>query len=90
MICEVIPEKRTSPDKDTFTYKVPANLENQIKIGSIVNISFGKKSILGVVASLDCHPERPKGAEGSINMIDSSLNAQNDYLGYEQIGRAHV
>ena len=49
MICEVIPEKRTGPDKDTFTYKVPAILENQIQIGSIVDISFGKKTIRGVI-----------------------------------------
>lgn len=52
MICEVIPEKRTGPDKDTFTYKVPAVLEKQIQTGSIVSISFGKKIIRGVVSKL--------------------------------------
>lgn len=52
MIVQVIPEKRTGPDKDTFSYIVPENLVDQLKIGSIVDISFGKKVIKGVVLNI--------------------------------------
>ena len=80
MIIEVIPEKRTSPDKDTFSYLVPEKLQSQFKVGSIVDISFGKKAIRGIVATLSRHPERPKGVEGS---LDSSPSVQNDKVSYK-------
>ncbi|MFA4995540.1 MAG: primosomal protein N' [Patescibacteria group bacterium] len=51
MIAEVIPEKRTGPDKDTFSYLVPNEMQSQIQIGFIVDIPFGKKNIRGVIAS---------------------------------------
>jgi primosomal protein N' (replication factor Y) len=49
MIIEVIPEKRTSQEKDRFTYLVPAELESEVEVGSIVAIPFGKYQIRGVV-----------------------------------------
>lgn len=52
MIAEVIPEKRTGPNKDTFSYLVPNEMQSQIQVGSIVEIPFGKKNILGVVNKL--------------------------------------
>lgn len=58
MILNVIPEKRTGPEKNTFSYLVPEELKNDVKIGSIVNISFGKKNIRGVAAGISTdHPE---------------------------------
>lgn len=55
MIAEVIPEKRTGPDKQTFSYLVPEKLQSQVQIGSIVDISFGKENIRGVTATIDSH-----------------------------------
>ena len=52
MIAEIVPEKRTGPDKNTFSYLVPKELGNQVKIGSIVDIPFGKKDIRGIVADI--------------------------------------
>ncbi|MCL5410652.1 MAG: primosomal protein N' [Patescibacteria group bacterium] len=49
MIAEIIPEKRTAPDKNIFSYIVPENLQSQIRIGSIVEIPFGKNNIRGVI-----------------------------------------
>lgn len=51
MIAEVIPEKRTGPDKDTFSYLVPNEMQIRIQVGSIVDVPFGKKNIRGVIAS---------------------------------------
>jgi len=58
MIVEVIPEKRTSPGKDTFSYLVPETLRNQIKVGSIVEIPFGKKTIQGIVLEIQLTDNR--------------------------------
>lgn len=52
MIAEIIPEKRTSTDKETFSYLVPEELKNQISVGSIAEVPFGKKKIRGIVAKL--------------------------------------
>ncbi len=60
MIVEVIPEKRTGPDKDTFSYLVPEKLQSQIKVGSIVDISFGKKSIRGIISRIHIKDEEMK------------------------------
>lgn len=52
MIAEIIPEKRTGAAKNTFSYLVPQELRSQVKIGSICNVPFGKKTIRGVVSKL--------------------------------------
>ena len=72
MIAEVIPEKRTSPGHDTFSYLVPENLEGRIQIGSIVEVPFGKKSISGVIASIKCHLEVPGRSELDSGSMDST------------------
>lgn len=51
MIIEVIPEAK-SYKSDTFTYSVPAEMEEAIRIGSIVTISFGKNNIRGAVKKI--------------------------------------
>jgi len=50
MYAEIIPDKRTGFLKESFTYKVPVSFD--IKIGSLVKVSFGKKIIVGVVTRL--------------------------------------
>jgi len=52
MIIDVIPESRTHSGIGVFSYKVPLELSGQIKIGSIVGIPFGKKTIRGVVKKI--------------------------------------
>ena len=53
MIAEVIPESKTWTKSEIFSYSVPENLTDNIKIGSLVNISFGRKQIRGVVEKLN-------------------------------------
>lgn len=49
MIVEVVPEKRTNIESDTFSYKVPSDLIDNIQIGSICTIPFGKKTVRGII-----------------------------------------
>jgi len=51
MIAEIIPEKRAF-DKDFYSYIVPYNLTGDVKVGSICHVPFGKKTIRGVIASI--------------------------------------
>lgn len=84
MIAEIIPEKRTGPDKQTFSYLVPEKLQSQICVGSIVEIPFGKKTISGVIASMakqsnteDCHGPRPRNDKLSYKLKEiKSINSE--------------
>ncbi|MEI8061218.1 MAG: primosomal protein N' [Candidatus Berkelbacteria bacterium] len=49
MIIDVIPETRTHGGAGVFSYGIPEELSSQIKVGAIVNVPFGKKTIRGVV-----------------------------------------
>lgn len=49
MIIDVITEKRTSIDREIYSYRVPEELIDQIKIGSVIFVPFGKKIVRGVV-----------------------------------------
>ncbi len=49
MIIEVIPTTRTNIDLEVFSYSVPKELEESIKVGSIVTAPFGKKKLRGTV-----------------------------------------
>ncbi|MCX6810991.1 MAG: primosomal protein N' [Candidatus Berkelbacteria bacterium] len=49
MIVEVVPEIRTHGGNGVFSYKVSEELSDQIQIGAIVEIPFGKNKIKGVV-----------------------------------------
>lgn len=51
MIAEIIPEKRAF-DKDVYSYIVPDNLVDDIKVGSICHVPFGKKTIRGVIFNI--------------------------------------
>ena len=52
MIVNVIPEIKTWSDIEVFSYSVPADLTNKIKIGALVEIPLGRNKIRGVVESL--------------------------------------
>ena len=51
MYAEVVVLTYQAPDIGTFTYEVPKNLENQIKIGQLVEVPFGKRNPMGIVMS---------------------------------------
>lgn len=53
MIANIIPEKRTNPEKEIYSYLVPEKFKGQIKVGSTVEIPFGKEVIRGVVLDLE-------------------------------------
>jgi len=52
MIVNVIPEIKTWSDVEIFSYSVPTDLTNKIKVGVLVEIPLGRKKIRGVVESL--------------------------------------
>lgn len=49
MFAEVVVLTYQGPDVGYFTYKIPDNLKNEIKIGQIVEVPFGKRNPLGVI-----------------------------------------
>ena len=49
MYAEVVVLTYQAPDIGSFTYGIPKNLEDKIKIGQLVQVPFGKRSPLGVV-----------------------------------------
>lgn len=82
MIVEIAPEKRTGIDKDTFSYLVPENLIENIKVGSICTIPFGKKEFQGVV--FEIHEKGYKIKEDfelkSIKSIVQDITIPEQYL----------
>ena len=52
MIVDIIPETKTVNGSGVFNYKVPEELIDDIKTGSIVMMPFGKRRIRGVVAKV--------------------------------------
>lgn len=72
MTIEVIPEAK-SFKSDCFTYTVPLKFKDQLRIGSIVDIPFGKKKIRGVVANIkDDQHKAGKSGKFSIKEILSA------------------
>ncbi len=49
MIVNIIAEIRTHGGEGVFSYAVPEELTDQIQVGSIVSIPFGRKTVRGVV-----------------------------------------
>ncbi len=83
MVIEVIPEIKTFSDNQTFSYSVPNNLEESIRVGSIVQISFGRKKIRGVVKSIDHNLTINSKREfelKEINSIDENIFLPESYL----------
>jgi len=76
MIVEVIPATRTNIDLEVFSYSIPKELEDDIKVGSIVTVPFGKKKLRGVVKKIKndtkCHPELQREALGSSKVFRGS------------------
>lgn len=56
MIANIVPATKTI-ETDTFSYLVPKELEDHIRIGSIVQIPFGRRTLRGVVLAIDSQKE---------------------------------
>ncbi len=52
MYAQIIPNCRTNIESESFTYKIPENLEGKIKYGQLVKIPFRKRKIAGLVTEL--------------------------------------
>lgn len=52
MIAEIIPEIKTRGEGETFSYSILKEMEGDIKVGSIVNVQFGKQNIRGVAKEI--------------------------------------
>lgn len=63
MISEIIPEIKTRREGETFSYLVPEELKSDIKVGSIVEIPFGRQTIRGVVSDIKYHVSSEEDTE---------------------------
>ena len=55
-----------------FSYKIPASLENDIKVGLIVNAPFGSRNIQGIIVD----KYQKQKFSGKIKDIDSILDGK--------------
>lgn len=56
MYAQVVVLTYQSPQIDSYTYKVPSDLEGKIKIGQLVLVPFGKRNPTGIIVSLVTKP----------------------------------
>ena len=82
MIVEIITEKRTTPGRDLFSYAVPPELESRIRVGSICQISFGKKILRGIASKIlpEAKPEDFDFAVKPIISINEDISIPLPYL----------
>ncbi len=84
MIVNVIPEVKVGGNVDSFSYSVPEQLVNEIKIGSLVTIPFANRKIRGVVEGIG--GQRDRGTEQKYNLklilsVDSNFIFPEKYIG---------
>lgn len=80
MIVDVIPEIRTHGGEGFFSYSVPDELTQQIKVGSIVGIQFGNKTIRGVVGAISKKQEARDYKLKKIISINSEFIIPEKYI----------
>ena len=68
------------PDIPTYSYKVPENLEKEVKVGQLVLVPFGKRTPMGVVVSLS---KKEIKDIGEIRNIEGILIQQPMLLPYQ-------
>src|SRR3989344_3570643 len=49
MYAQVVVLTYQPPEIDSYTYKIPKNLEKEVKVGQLVEVPFGKRTPLGIV-----------------------------------------
>lgn len=80
MIAEVIPESKTWTESEIFSYSVPADLMEKIKIGSLVNISFGRKLIRGIVEKLNTAKNKTEYKIKEITSVSADFVLLEKYI----------
>lgn len=76
MLVEIIPETK-SYKSDSFSYCVPSEFHEQVSIGSIVTIPFGKQKIKGVVRTIK--KQRPKDGSNEPYKIKDIVAVEGDF-----------
>ncbi len=71
MIIDVIPETKTFSDIESFSYLVPVDLKEKIKLGSIVSVPFGKQKIRGIVEKIIKNPVKNENEAYKLREITS-------------------
>ena len=69
MYADVVVLTYQSPDIPTYTYKIPKELEKEIKVGQLVSVPFGKRLPMGVVTNLGSQIIREVGDIRDISEI---------------------
>ncbi len=81
MTIEIIPEIKTFSDVESFSYLIPEKLKDKVKIGSIVSMPFGKRTIQGVVAEIREKEQKPNKFEiKEIISIDPNFSLPVEYI----------
>ncbi|MDO8444159.1 MAG: primosomal protein N' [bacterium] len=80
MIAEIIPESKTWTETEIFSYSVPEDLVEKIKVGSSVNISFGRKLIRGIVEKLHDNAAKTEYKIKEIISISEDFILPENYL----------
>jgi len=81
MIADVIPEIKTRGGGETFSYLVPKELEGDIKIGSIVEVPFGRQIIRGVIATTsNLKPQISNFQLKNIKSINKAFSIPKQYI----------
>ena len=66
MYADIVVLTYQSPEIESYTYKVPKELEKQIKPGQLVQVPFGKRNPFGIIVTVRLrHPERSEGSRDS-------------------------
>lgn len=79
MIVSVIPEIKTAKATQTYSYLIPPELENKVRVGTIVNIPFGEKNIRGIVSGFTENENRSYKIK-NIQSIDKSFELTGRYV----------
>jgi primosomal protein N' (replication factor Y) len=72
MFAEIIPINRLPLRIKTFSYLIPSELENEIKVGQAVEIPFRNKNITGIVLELKKESDLKIKLKAIIRIIDST------------------
>src|SRR3989344_6477776 len=86
MYAEVVVLTYQAPDIGTFTYEIPKNLEEKIKIGQLVQVPFGKRNPQAIVLDTRSDLEISTRSDlnvGKIKSINSTIIEQPLLLPYQ-------
>ena len=86
MYAEVVVLTYQAPDIGTFTYEIPKNLEDKVKIGQLVQVPFGKRKPLGIIIKVfekDSPSLQRRVLSSKIKSINSIVLGQPILLHYQ-------